>query len=648
MYDIDKTSDVRVLGNFINLDGTVFSYMTFTFANTIAESAFESFFNIKGHDGGYKSLKITGFELISTNRDFDMNRVSQFADDDIDIITSHDIIAKKGVSAKTNAELIDDCKDYTFCRLVKENLIYSKLQFEGPVRRNETVLSSPIDNFNLQKGVSFADSKLQLIVYPKDNKNLVKLSLEGELVTITEDDRAIALKSKWDFGDTPNGDIKISGEMGGIYDNVFKIGLLDISKIQTNTTIHSNGKISDFTLKGVGIFGYNCYVHQPLVNAIQDQDNGPADRIIDLSKTEKAKDNTIPIVNTKCKDAYVIMHFDHYSIENNRIRGVISFKNPEDVMRTTLDILTDDNVPSIIRGITFPYGLSLNYTYADSKKDKPMIFTGQMDFMGVNTLGQYDLFFWNHTAQVVMKLPTVKMGGGNFQFIAHEDLFHHFGLNEKQPDDKFDSRNLDIKAKASELKKENTLRFRLEKNKLGNAQLLLEANILIFNMVDRVTTYLNKDLMSFTLKGRPFKGVFEATTTVEIIPVASLQEENNSVLKMTFNETDNFKELGQLTNKHLQTWVSRVIKVTQQAKILKDKLKDELLMKKAVYIPSERCDTYEQCDELPTIICAEYAQTAECIKEKKVCKRMIQTCSKQTEYCTRKNVKGECKESIVK
>lgn len=288
-----------MLGNFINLDGTVFSYMTFTFANTIAKDSFEAFFDIKEHDGGYKSLKITGFELISTNRDFDMNRVSQFADDDIDIITSHDIIAKKGVSAKTNAELIDDCQDYTFCRLVKENLIYSKLQFEGPVKKNETILSSTMDNFNLQKGVSFADSRLQLVVYQKQGKNLVKLSLEGDLVTITEDDRAIALKSRWDFGNTPNGDIKISGEMGGIYDNVFKIGLLDISKVQTNTTIHSDGRISDFTLKGLGIFGYNCYMHQPLVNAIQDQDNGPADKIIDLSKTEKASDNTIPIVNTK-------------------------------------------------------------------------------------------------------------------------------------------------------------------------------------------------------------------------------------------------------------------------------------------------------------------------------------------------------------
>src|SRR5690606_1986593 len=150
--------------------------------------------------------------------------------------------------------------------------------------------------------------------------------------TITEDDRAIALNGNWDFGETPDGDIHVSGDMQGIYDNVFKINLVDMSNVQAETTIHNDGTVSDFTLKGLGIFGYNCYQHEDLVNSLQEQDNGPADNIIDFSKLSYNESEGIPIIKEKCKDAYLKLYFDHKEINNNYIKGVINFENPEDVM----------------------------------------------------------------------------------------------------------------------------------------------------------------------------------------------------------------------------------------------------------------------------------------------------------------------------
>lgn len=231
----------------------MYSYLTFTFADDEAKTAFEENFALKTFSPGYKSLNIKGYKLIATNRDFDMDQISLLKDDDIDIETSNDIIAKMGLYAKVQAELIDDCVDYTFCRIVKEKMVYSKLLFEGPVEKSKTILSTAVENFEMQKGVSFADSHLRMIITKENGQ--VTVDLKGELVTVTEDDRAIALKGLWNFGDKTNSDIQVKGDMQGIYDNVFNIGLIDISNLQANTTIFNNGTLANFSLKGLGIFG---------------------------------------------------------------------------------------------------------------------------------------------------------------------------------------------------------------------------------------------------------------------------------------------------------------------------------------------------------------------------------------------------------
>lgn len=626
----------------------MYSYLTFTFVDDEAKTAFEKNFAVKSHAPGYDSLNIKGYKLIATNRDFDMDQISLLKDDDIDIETTNDIIAKMGLYAKVQAELIEDCVDFTFCRIVKERMVYSKLLFEGPVENTKTILSSPVENFEMHKGVSFADSYLRIIIDKNEKDGKLTVDLKGELVTVTEDDRAIALKGLWNFGDKTNGDIKVEGDMQGIYDNVFNVGLIDISNLQADTTIFNNGTLANFSLKGLGIFGADCYTQETLIKALQDQDSGPPDKIINFTNVNKQEDKSVPVLNNECKDAYLTFEFDHNDINHNHIKGVVSFKNPEDVLKTTLNIKSDDAVPDLVRNIKFPYGLTLDYSYENAKANKPMLFNGQMNFMNVHTHGEYSLYSWNYTSLVNIELPTVKIGGGNFQFITHDDLFYHYNLNDDEDSKEFDSRTLDIRANFDDLKKKNTLKFMLEKGKLDQSQILLESNILIFEMVGRVSTYLKEDLMSFTLEGRPFKGVFESKTTVEVKPVDDLEAETNSVLKMELLQNDHLKDLEHWTNYNLQTWVTRIIKVTEEAKILRDKFNSELKLKQDAYIPEDQCESYEQCEEMPSIICNEYAQKAVCKEEKEVCLTMTQVCVQQTEVCTRTDKEGECQEKMLK
>ena len=159
-YTLDSTKEQQILANFINLDGSVFSYVKLTFDNKTSNDSFKYFYDVTSTDGGLKSLDINGFEVITTNRDFDMKQVNLLSNDFLDIDTQEDIIAKMGVNTKVYAELIADCLDYTFCRVMKSNLVYSQFEFEGPLSK-KTVLSTVINNFKM-KSVPKQNYKIEL------------------------------------------------------------------------------------------------------------------------------------------------------------------------------------------------------------------------------------------------------------------------------------------------------------------------------------------------------------------------------------------------------------------------------------------------------------------------------------------------------
>ena len=643
-YTLDSTKEQQILANFINLDGSVFSYVKLTFDNKTSNDSFKYFYDVTSTDGGLKSLDINGFEVITTNRDFDMKQVNLLSNDFLDIDTQEDIIAKMGVNTKVYAELIADCLDYTFCRVMKSNLVYSQFEFEGPLSK-KTVLSTVINNFKMKSGETFSDSTLQIIIDSTSSSN-ASLNLIGNFIIVTEKDRAISLNANWDFGNKANSVITLHGKMLGIYNDVFKIGLIDLTQVKVNGKINTNGDIYNLNLNGLGIFGKDCYSHQDLINSLQSQDSQKSSTIVDLSGDTKNNDDSISVIKSNWKSAYFKVFINSTDYSQNHVRGILQFDNSEDILRTALNVKSDDHIPQIINNINFPYGLVLDYAYTDSSDDKPMAFKGIMNFMGVNTQGQFNLHSWNNTAKVNIVLPSIKMGGGNFEFITHDDLFYKYGLSNSS--DSFDSRNLDIKADFNSLVQNNTLKFKLEKDSLSSSKLLLESDILIFEMVNRTITYLNSDLMSFSIIANPFKGIFNANTTIEIKPEENIEAESNSVVQMNFTQNDEYFNLEQTANDYLQEWVSRVIKVTKQTKFLLAQYNDKLDEVKQSYTKESDCEVYEQCRELPTIVCDEYAQQAVWAKETSICLNMVQVCTKQSKFCTRTNTNGDCQQEITK
>jgi hypothetical protein len=579
---------MSVTANFINLDGSIYSYMRYNFEEYQSKEAFETFFSLSSSDAGYESLDLKYFALVTTNRDFDLNEYDEyFNDDDIDLIMEDDVIAKKGVMVKTNADLVDDCDDITFCRLFKESLIYSKFEFEGLLGDLQTRLETEVVDFELQTGVSYENSSIFMTLSGLSDGSKLVTTLEGVMVTVTEDNRTVDLQSVWDLGDDPAGDIKIFGEQLGIYDSVFNLGVIDMSDVTTNAVIYSDGTLSSFSLLGLGIYGYDCVTNQQLYDDLQNQNPDEPDQIVYLGSEEKNEDGSISIINEECKSSYVTYNFDRNSIDNNNIEGIIEFKNSEDIMRTFIELKNDDHVPDFVNNVTFSYGLSFDYLYSESKQYTPIEFAGQMDFMSVPGVGRASLDLWNEKQLINIDLPTIKIGGGNLQLITTDDLFSLYDLNSDDNKNDYDAKNLQILTDFDDLKQNNTIKYEMEADHLSETLMLHETNILLFSMVDRASSYLQDDIMSFNVTGNPFNGEFKAETIIEVLPVENLEEETNSVMQMTLLESKELDKLESTTNTLLQEWVIRIVKVTEQAEKLKEQYSNDLLIAEASYTSVE-------------------------------------------------------------
>ena len=576
----------------MNLDGTVLSYFRITLPTQTATKGFYAFFGPTTNDGGSESLEVDGFSLITTNRDLDTDSIEALEDANIEAVYDNEIILKQGIAITLSTSLVDDCGDMTFCRLLKSNLVYSLFEFQGSVGEEETVLTSEIDNFLLPSGVSIVDSTLRLTLKSVDGMDVVDTGLYGKMVTIIEEDEALVVNTIWDFSDNSSDPIKFIGYLEqGIYENVFDVDLIDLVDIESSGYIDYNGDISDYYLAGLGVYGQDCYYNQDFTEKLDSQNTGLVLETYEISEDQKVDgDLNVDVISDTCKTGYfqISVDFDDYS--KNYIKGMLSFDNPEDLLRTSIALKSDDHVPVIINQILFPHGLLLDFTYLDVVEDRPLTFTGEIDFLGVLARGQYDLHFYDYTAKINIVLPTIKIGGGNVQLITHEDLFYHYELDEGR----FSSNDLDLVTDYNSLKKNNTLKTELVQDKLSESLLLLETNFLLFNMVNRSSTYLGDELFEFYIHGHPFNGLFRAQVVVEVQPVYGIEAETNSRMKMTFDKNREYDQLNELTNDMVQNWVKRIIKVTEEANRLIAYYESQLEDLQASLIPESECPLFEQ------------------------------------------------------
>lgn len=251
-------NEINVRGELANLDGAVLSYFRFIFRPSYATSAFRTFFNTDGTDAGFQGLRITDFQVISLNRDFNLDKIIELRNTNIMLAPDNDVIAKRGLTAVLEASLLRDCRTNTFCRLLKTKEVPSNFTLAGFVSPQNTILSGDFQGFELNPLFNIASPTLNVtLVDQDDGTSFVNTTVEGNFIIEAETDRNINIQSIIYFTNTTDDPLICSGRTNGIYDDVFGSPVIDLTENNANGQIYSDGTVLDFQIEAILLYGRN-------------------------------------------------------------------------------------------------------------------------------------------------------------------------------------------------------------------------------------------------------------------------------------------------------------------------------------------------------------------------------------------------------
>ena len=173
-------------GAFINLDGHPLTALKFIRPYTHAQRSFAEFFEVLTGDEGFRSLRVTQFNVTASNRDFDFNTIPDYKNRD-----EHQIW-KEGLVADIQVEFADDC-DLPLCALYRaSHQINAPIRLTGRVGPEKTELVGRVLPFDLEGKMSLENVTLGITV---TQGQTVNVTMGGELYLIAESDHGLSLTS---------------------------------------------------------------------------------------------------------------------------------------------------------------------------------------------------------------------------------------------------------------------------------------------------------------------------------------------------------------------------------------------------------------------------------------------------------------------
>ena len=200
-----------------NLDGEVLSYMRFYFPSAQSLKTYNTFFNTQDGDSGFRSLTINDFQVISSNRDFNMDKLDALRHTSIIAYSSSGVILKDGVTVFMNAQLLTDCLDYTFCRYIKKLEIPSNFNLTGLYVSKNTKLESEMVDMRLGNTFYFKNNTLQIKIGNDGSNNYSYLKVKGDMIVAVDPDTDQTFNGVWRFGKEDSSAIFVSGTSHGVY-----------------------------------------------------------------------------------------------------------------------------------------------------------------------------------------------------------------------------------------------------------------------------------------------------------------------------------------------------------------------------------------------------------------------------------------------
>lgn len=397
----DKVYETMILGALINLDGRVLTNLKFMRQFKIAQRSFAKFFQVLDGDSGFRSMIIKEFNLTSSNRDFDFNRVGEYSNAEVTNIW------KMGLEVSIKAKFAPNCTLPLCILYAKTNNTFI---LTGKVGATNSTLVGPTANLDINGAASFQNVTASLEI---EHGKKAALNLKGSLFLIAEPDKSISLKSQLFFDENM---IKIEGKMVGVYQDVFKSGLMDMAEITAKGAINSDGTVKNITLSSFAIVGKrSCYKDDQLLNSLAYQVLGDKNKLINMGKDGQKVDL---IEGEKCLTGNFLFHTSYRDVTQNRYKGTLNFTNIQHTLGIMMELSPSDKVSGMAKGVTFPEGLLVDYSLAQATAKTPIKLSGEMKFLGLSCYGDIQIEMESNQAALNIQIPPFKLGGGNLRFIG--------------------------------------------------------------------------------------------------------------------------------------------------------------------------------------------------------------------------------------
>ena len=415
---------VAFSADFINMDGAVFSYVRFFFNPSISARQFSQFFDITdGQDAGFQSFRILDFEIISVNRDFNTDLITQIRHSNLMIHQDMDVLTINGLSIVLATDLDYNCEQNYFCRMFKGFGVPSALNFTGVIGNGETILSADFSNFTLNDAADFESNTFSIHILPNENgDNSANLELSGQLVSLLEPDRAVRFDTIWTFPNDPSGNATLTGTKTSIYDNVFGIEIFDILEGRVNGEIDPITNIIQYSYTSTSVVGNDCYTHPEYIDMVIDDDNSLDSIIYNYDSSNLNPDGTLDVIDDTCVVGNSVFYMFSNDVSHNRYDTQFYFEGYENFIRTLFNTQPDDGVSLLVDSIDLPRGFTSSNVFRDANDRDYVEFYGTNDFLGILGYGQVQAYIENDQVNSTVYLPSFTLGGGNLQFLTDNEI----------------------------------------------------------------------------------------------------------------------------------------------------------------------------------------------------------------------------------
>jgi hypothetical protein len=551
------------------------------------------------------------------------------------VTQDHDILTRNGISIVLETDVDYNCEDNGFCRLLKELDVQTALNFTGIVGNYRTVLTSDFRNFTLNEAADFNDNVFSIVIDQGNDGAVARLSMNGVLDIESEPERNITFDTTWTFSVEPTENVTISGTRTSIYQDVFERGLFDIIEGRVGGEIDPHSRVIQFDYTSTSVVGNECYTEQEYVDWVIDDETSPETKVYEYDSMNQNEDGTLNVISDTCRVGNSLFHVYTEDLEQTQYSAQFFFTGYEDFIRVVFNTLPDDAVSTIVDHIRFPRGLT-TMQQRNNVVDRDFVrFFGTNNFLGIFAYGEVDAYTHEERVEATMYMPSFTIGGGNLQFLNSDEIERWYDTHNNN----FCQGRLDCygtnghhTGNSNNFRHNNTLSMEFDTRNMKAADPVMNSNAILFEILQRVEYTLDQDRWNFLFNGKPFRGAFDAELVVEVVPVSDIQNEDNSIVRVVLDQTDNFFKLQTLVNDLLREWTSNIVITNLE---IEDRIAELTQTRDFLERTSEQyanCPETEECRDIPSIRCTEYAQNAVCVESIQTCSTVRQTCVQRQEY----------------